>query len=322
MINYNEKSRCPICMSEVKAEAFSGKDTHKVNCNKCGRYEISGTAVARFGSSELNAKTQAVSYWIKHNQLPDNEFVYIDSRVLNIILVPFVEPKPNEQAHNLIIWLGDNLKKRSDSLTIQMEEAESIIGTSDAKGVLYIIEHLCSSGYITDMQLTNAALYLGLTISGWNYYFELKNSNKISRLAFMAMKFGDPILDSLYNDVIKTAVAETGFEIRKLDEVKRAGLIDEKLRVEIRNSKFLIADLSHSNNGAYWEAGIAEGLGLPVIYICEKAVFNDKTKSTHFDTNHHLTVLWENTPAGLEQFSQELKNTIRATLPGEARMED
>jgi nucleoside 2-deoxyribosyltransferase len=60
--------------------------------------------------------------------------------------------------------------------------------------------------------------------------------------------------------------------------------------VEIRACRFLIADLTHANNGAYWEAGFAEGLGKPVTYTCKKSEF---AKASHFDTNHHLTVLWE-----------------------------
>ena len=67
--------------------------------------------------------------------------------------------------------------------------------------------------------------------------------------------------------MIKDSIRKTGFEIRKLDDVKRVGLIDDKLRVEIRRSRFLIANLTHDNNGAYWEAGYAEGLGIPVIYM-------------------------------------------------------
>lgn len=171
------------------------------------------------------------------------------------------------------------------------------------------------------MQL-NGPLAIGFTFAGWEYFYELQHSNKNSRLAFMAMKFGNPELEKIYYEIIKPTVDVTGFEIRKLDDVKRAGLIDDKLRVEIRRSRFLISDLTHGNNGAYWEAGYAEGLGLPVIYICKKEVFKDKDRTTHFDTNHHLTVLWENSPEGLIQFADELKSTIRATLPGEARMED
>jgi hypothetical protein len=136
----------------------------------------------------------------------------------------------------------------------------------------------------------------------------------------MAMQFGEDVLDAVYQD-FKAAVEETGFNLFKLDEKPRAGLIDDRLRVEILGSRFLIADLTHGNQGAYWEAGYAEGLGKPVIYTCEKKKFHDKTGGgTHFDTNHHLTVLWE--PEDIQRACNELKATIRATLPGEAKLED
>jgi nucleoside 2-deoxyribosyltransferase len=88
--------------------------------------------------------------------------------------------------------------------------------------------------------------------------------------------------------------------------------------VEIRTSRFLIADLTHENRGAYWEAGFAEGLGKPVIYTCEKSKFG--VQKTHFDTNHHETVVWEK--ENLSEAAEKLKVTIRATLPDEAVMTD
>ena len=80
----------------------------------------------------------------------------------------------------------------------------------------------------------------------------------------------------------------------------------------------MIADLTDNNNGAYSEAGYAEGLGKQVIYICEAEKF-EKDKP-HFDINHHLTVIWDN--SNLQKFYQELKATIRATFPDESILED
>lgn len=135
----------------------------------------------------------------------------------------------------------------------------------------------------------------------------------------MAMKFGDPALNLIVNDYFRQAVKDTGFKLYRLDDRPEAGLIDARLRNEIRNCRFLIADLSHANLGAYWEAGFAEGLGKPVIYTCEKSVFDGKVDdivAPHFDTNHHLTILWEaNDP---QTAANRLKETIRFTIP-EAR---
>ena len=136
----------------------------------------------------------------------------------------------------------------------------------------------------------------------------------------MAMKFGDPELDAVFKDYFKLAVHQAGFNLQRLDDEPRAGLIDDRMRLEIRTSRFLIADLTHANAGAYWEAGYAEGLGRPVIYTCRKDVFDDEKKRPHFDTNHHLTVIWD--PAALDDAMAQLKTVIRVTLPAEAKLED
>jgi nucleoside 2-deoxyribosyltransferase len=78
----------------------------------------------------------------------------------------------------------------------------------------------------------------------------------------------------------------------------------------------IIADLTHDNNGAYWEAGYAEGLGKPVIYFCDKSKFDNPPTKPHFDTNHHTTVLWNKEK--VEESIEDLKSTIKATFPKDA----
>jgi hypothetical protein len=40
---------------------------------------------------------------------------------------------------------------------------------------------------------------------------------------------------------------------------------------------------------------------------------------SHFDTNHHLTVMWSEDS---QRTAEDLKATIRATFPTEAKLED
>ena len=104
-----------------------------------------------------------------------------------------------------------------------------------------------------------------------------------------------------------------------LSDEPRAGLIDNRLRVEIQAARFLISDLTHDNSGAYWEAGYAEGLGKPVIYTCRKDVFEGE-RGTHFDTNHLLTVPWSE--GELPEAMEVLKASIRATIPEAIKAND
>ena len=132
------------------------------------------------------------------------------------------------------------------------------------------------------------------------------------------MQFGDNDLDNVFEKCFKPAVKLTGFDLQSVIAEPRAGLIDDRIKVDILTARFVVADLTHGNAGAYWEAGFAEGLGKPVIYTCEKSVWDEQ--KSHFDTNHYHTVIWEK--GKLEEVAEKLKATIRATLPGEAKMTD
>jgi hypothetical protein len=155
-----------------------------------------------------------------------------------------------------------------------------------------------------------------LTMKGWQRFHELQRGAVHSRTAFMAMPFRNADVRRIVDEVFRPAVEETGFRLKRVDEEVPAGSIDDRIRVEIRLARFMIADLTGGNQGAYWEAGYAEGMGKPVIYTCSKAHF-DKN-GTHFDTNHRQTVVWDLPEP--EKAAESLKATIRATLPFEAKM--
>jgi hypothetical protein len=59
-------------------------------------------------------------------------------------------------------------------------------------------------------------------------------------------------------------------------------------------------------------------LGKIVIYTCQKSKWDQE--ATHFDTNHHQTVIWDEND--LKRAGEDLKATIRASLPEEAIMSD
>jgi hypothetical protein len=118
----------------------------------------------------------------------------------------------------------------------------------------------------------------GLTSAGWTRVEELQRAHIASRFAFFARRFVNADLDRVFSECLQPAVKQTGYDLRTVTQ--RAGHIDAIIEDEIRRCRFLLADLSDDNAGAYWEAGFAEGLGKPVIYVCREG------KETHFDTDH------------------------------------
>ena len=152
--------------------------------------------------------------------------------------------------------------------------------------------------------------HISLSLEGWERYEAEQRGRFHGNYGFLAMKF-DAELDDFINGVVKPTVEkETGYQLRDLRDVSKAGLIDNIMVTSIRDAKFVIVDLTHDNHGAYCEAGYAEGLGKPVIYVCKKDKFENE--GTHFDTNHYTTVLWSMND--VDSFRRELTATLRRSL--------
>ncbi|RJP70897.1 MAG: hypothetical protein C4539_05680 [Ignavibacteriales bacterium] len=316
-----EEKLCPICNSNTTEYLGRPGDPFLyINCYRCGKFYISTELVSDINSYIKDSqKNRAIlSYWIRQRQTKNE--LYLAKDDIENILCNTSLPTVREQANNFILWLASKSETPDQTIKGRYNNLISILGCIKGSGVRYIIKYLAGKNYINLLQESELEYAAYLNFEGWELYDNIVKSVVNSRVAFMAMQYDNKILEKVYNEVIKEAVLRTGFEIRKLNDIKRPGLIDDKLRVEIRRSKFLIADLTDDNNGAYWEAGFAEGLGMPVLYICEKEKFNNS--KTHFDTNHHLTILWKNDPESLKIFANELKATIRETFHIDVKMED
>jgi len=320
--------KCPVCSSPLKQAPIDdfNLDMRTYYCPKCGDFTISLELTEDIPSifrKDKNANIK-VSHAIRTMQGVGKKVKLVSNTIYSILEKPL--PRPQEQADLLIRWLAEHTDNPGDLVSLNpINNYLSIIGANSEEGFVLVLSHLIDKiGLVKGKLHETSGGYIGfdelsLTFDGWSYYETLLKGKAITyRKAFMAMKFGDAELNNILANVFKPNVKMAGFDLFKLDDVPQAGLIDDRLRVEIQSSDFLIADLTHENNGAYWEAGYAEGLGKPVIYTCEKEKFN--SQKTHFDTNHHLTVLWDKESP--EQAGNLLKATIRATLPKLAKLED
>jgi len=315
---------CQICKQKLKDSKHrpEGIDADFYSCPQCGDYIASRTALSVLPSKLENEKD--ASSKISHMLRQAYEYGNIPTLYSNTIdeVLKKNLPSPKEQGDLLIRWLGKTLDGPGQIIDINSIDHRSIIGAKSDEGFELVVKHLIDigmlNGHAFDTMGAPSGANVTLSFEAWDYYEDLIRGKSDYRKAFIAMKFGDAVLDKIVDSVFKPSVKQAGFELIKLDDEPKAGLIDDRLRVEIQSSQFLIADLSHDNPGAYWEAGYAEGLGKPVIYTCIKDKF--EKEKTHFDTNHHLTIIWD--PENPNDSGEALKATIRATFPGVAKMED
>jgi hypothetical protein len=283
------------------------------NCLRCGKYQVERTAIDDIPLPLTDIKKIAIaSYSVRRLQtagkrpiLSKQFFDEISKREL---------PSPSDLADNLLLFIAERYGDRPGA-TLSIDHRDmsiaSTIGGVDQEDVLWAIreleeEQLVKGDWIN--HFTNGHI----RGSGWRRIEQLRRAHIASRYAFFARQFSNDDLDRLYAECLQPAVKQTGYDLKTVTQ--KAGHIDAIIEDEIRRCRFLIADLSDDNAGAYWEAGFAEGLGKDVIYICRDGV------KTHFDTDHRQTVRWN--LKKLDQTAKQLKAVIRNTLLGDAVRED
>lgn len=323
----DELSKCPVCLGRYVDGTDATKNfvtadnlAYVIHCETCGVFRLAmalGHSLAE--DSGLSDRCRAaISHKIRiGTTATDSECIVLSDRdVSSMIERGCVGVTPAMQAINVIKFIGDYINDTGERASLEPKNLFAIIGAPSPDFAHRLVVELEKRGHVTGKSVNSGIpeLYYinaDLTLDGWERYEAEKKGEISGNYGFIAMKFGDESLEDLVKTVIKPAIGERlPFELRDVRDVSQAGIIDNIMRAHIREAAFVIVDLTHDNSGAYWEAGYAEGLGKPVIYICEKEKFEEK--KTHFDTNHCTTIMWSSEIE--EEFSKQLVATIRRSL--------
>lgn len=134
---------------------------------------------------------------------------------------------------------------------------------------------------------------------------------------FVAMWFSEN-LDSAWSEGFEPGISDSGYRAFRVDKKEHSNKIDDEIIAEIRRSRFIVADftceliakdglnVAAPRGGVYYEAGFAQGLGIPVIWT----VRADCIDYVHFDTRQYAHIVWSD-PIDLRS---KLKNRIGAVI--------
>jgi len=87
--------------------------------------------------------------------------------------------------------------------------------------------------------------------------------------AFILMPFADEFLD-VYNHLIFDALEDSGYSVKRADDIKSQNNIIADIVDGIVNSDLIVADLTGENPNVYYELGIAHALNKKVILITQE----------------------------------------------------
>ena len=325
----NDAVKCPVCQNvdggscrrDIKYDPADNTRVADVSCEICGRYIIPESfenvikGLQPVQKALLSHRLCTVES--HENKLPRITLDWLQNLPENTL------PNPIVQTVNILRYIGDEISLSGKAIEQLPANFHAVIGAFDRKSSIRLVKELEERKLLTTDGLGTAVRVdssgrshqeftnISLALDGWEQYEAEKRGQFSGNYGFIAMQFNEPDLESFVSKVVKPTVKESiGYNLVDMRDVSQAGIIDNIMRVQIRDAAFVIAELSHDNLGAYWEAGYAEGLGKPVIYICEQKKFDEK--STHFDTNHCTTVFWDRDND--EGFKEELIATIRRSL--------
>lgn len=212
---------CPICDLVLEDSGSSG-DSYHFRCNRCGSFRLVGTAKAMLKNEFTgpdDSRRAILSHVVRKMQA-SSEWPLLTSYLYKQILELTSLPKPAEQARNLLLWLGNSAEASDSVVTITCEALQAIVGGRQPNSVYYVASHLQNLGLLTyertDTTKDTPPLRFQMKFDGWDRYETLRNESTDSRIAFMAMKFGDTELNDVVEKIFRPAVAQTGFELRVL----------------------------------------------------------------------------------------------------------
>lgn len=125
---------------------------------------------------------------------------------------------------------------------------------------------------------------------------------------FVIMKFGDDVLNSAYNGVIKPLGEEFGYKVIRVDEIQDSGNINQQILENIAKSKLIIADLSGEKPNCYYEAGFAHALGKEIIFSIQDG------NKIHFDLITNRFIIWKTE----YEYRTQLRSRLNAIADGQS----
>ena len=316
MDSYNS---CPIwgTTAQVSRHASDGvyDEYHVISKRAGGQYIITEVAAVRVKSLEDSVKARLTSMLISRRDLGEE---HPTVRADNIDAAETLRALPiHERADRLLRYLVSRSIHIGVPTLLRYDDPEglAVSESTSADELASFIKYFQENHWIASTGNNSELSKFRITVHGYNRTEDLITSIKPAQ-GFIAMWIDDlknetyqPV-DKAYRFGIVRAIKMSGYDHLRIDKKLSVQKIDDEIIAEIRRSHFVVADFTHGKGGirggVYYEAGFAEGFGIPVIYTCRK----DQIKKLHFDTRQYYHIAWE-TP---DQLYKELRERIIARI--------
>ncbi|OGO03147.1 MAG: hypothetical protein A2Y59_01400 [Chloroflexi bacterium RBG_13_52_14] len=311
----NDTNICPICNEEYltsRKSTFGGEFLEYFNCRRCGKFLTNPNFIDLYIQYGFDEVRHLVSAWIrrknKNNPKETPRFPQepVDANI-NKWLMAFKRmglPESISEKLDALLQVYAIEVGRIYSQSFLAKEPRFIAETAalDLHELNGLVDLLIDKGWIKFNSSSKEWEYIvQITAEGWQRIESLLRNPIVSDSAFIAMWFDSSI--QKYSETGASVVQKCGYHPIIVNEEEFSGFIMEYVISSIRQARFVIADFTTISEkqeedkiiggvrgGVYWEAGMAYGLGKPIIHTCvEKA---EAIERIHFDVEQMNTLFW------------------------------
>lgn len=302
---------CIICGRPSVSLQIENTSCTFFECPSCGKYAV--TDVVIISSIEATSKEKLAHLLVEHKLKKRSPFLLAHTNngyLHNFIWKDYKEllneyPKDAlEILDRSLLNLSRLVLHPSDKIHID-QGVTDLFFSKDANGVFYIIRQLAQQGFTTSISVIPNDLYI--ESNGWAKIAELqKKPEGLLNQVFIAMWFHESV-EKYFTFGIKKAVEDSiKYKVVKVDLVEHNNKICDQIIAELNKSKLVIADFTGDRGGVYFEAGYAQGMGIPVIWLVKE----DWVDKLHFDTRQYNHIVYKDET----ELYKKLKARIEATI--------
>lgn len=311
-----ENSKCLFCNEIASYKGIGPLDqVYEVSCPNCGPFSVSSQLKDLFDFRDLDR--HLISGLIREKNELGLKIDIIGFDNIEILKSDPLIPKTiMQKMDKVLLYFYRHTKKFGEIKVVKTEIPDYSTGYAvDYDEYLSMIKAQIEDGILTEENSIHSEYRFSISLFGMQRAEELLSTNIHSNYVFVAMGFRADLLEA-HKMAIQPACEDCGYKAKLIIETEYNDDITDRIIAEIISSKFVITDFTYNNQGAYFEAGFAQGRGLPVIRTCRKDWFDEtdetgvKKNHLHFDINHYNFILWESH----EDLKQKLINRIKATI--------
>jgi hypothetical protein len=266
-----KQEACPICsFPNAIVEKDLSRGVSYIECKRCGGYEISDI-LKQFGKEKLSVIGYILSGLSRELAETGENFPKFLPQNIDELSKNYPVPDISnieEKAKKLLQRLKERTESFGDLVTLSTKDDYPLAYAKKEDELIALIRFLAKKDFLSIKSHTTGDITVVLEAEGWDFVNTLQKVNKESIKGFVAIWFDKTMNESM--DAICSAIKETGFDPICIYNEHFSETIMDKALGEIKESKFLVVDLTGNRPSVFFEAGFAHGHGIEIIYVYKK----------------------------------------------------